>query len=412
MHQTPRWGHSNTFSHFFSPDSSFQEDYAQGIAAFGFFLTTLLLLWFLVILVLKLLAKGSDPNPADSERENDAVTCCGSSSSQRSSPIGCAAGGSVIDVQYIKKHRRDLKPHLQRMVIRSWRVQSVFLLASILLPVAIYFFLTRGLSTFVAGLDAVQVINHDVQQLTDRSFGIIGSLLTERDRIRQLDRDGMLSVDRHCPNLNVHANGTFNSSVPVAFFGVSKDLSSTLDAMDRLVDENVIYARQGLNTMTRTTTSINRAFETVYDNDWVPKLFVMILAIINLFFLAGVVLTRFNVVILPLTCMHVWFLMPIFMLLLIVAILATSTFGMMASVNADFCAGGGTNANTTYMSPKGTVEEIVLSHVSATSDVMYQAFDYYINVRLRSIEGFPQRRTELTCSPLVRLPGLHLQKSF
>ena len=382
LHRTPRWGHSNTFSHLFSPNPPFQVDYAQGIVAFGFFLTTLLLLWLLILFLLKLLARGQ------THLDKNGETC--GMLKERKSPIGCAAGGNVIDVQYIKRHRRDLKPHLQAMVNRSWRVQSVFFLASILLPVAIYLFLTRGLTTLVSAVHDLKAINNDIQQLTDRSFGIMESLLKERDRIRQMDQAGMLSVDRHCPNLKLDHNGngtagsiwnTTTSQMPIAFLGIDSDLSATLDAMDRLVDENVIYARQGLTTVRHGTTSIQKALEFINDNDWVPKMFVMILAIVNLFFLAGVLLSRCNIIIFPLKCMQVWFLMPVFILLLIVAVIGTSTFGMMASANADFCAGGGVNANITTMSPKGTIEEIVLSHIATKSDIMYQAFDYFMNVR-------------------------------
>ncbi|KAI2502705.1 hypothetical protein MHU86_11762 [Fragilaria crotonensis] len=369
LHRTFRWGHSNTFSHLFSPDPLLKVDYAQGLVAFGFFLTTLLLLWLLVLLLLKLLVR----DPKNVIANNNDIR-------HRNKPIGWAAGGSVIDVQYIKKHRRDLKPHLERMVKQSWRIQSGFIMSSILIPVLIFVFLTRGLSTFVTGLDRVDVINDDIQRLTVRAFGIMETLLTERDRIRRMDQAGMFSLDRHCPNLNNSTTSpTFNASVAVAFVGVGNHLSRTLDDLDRLVDENVVYARQGLTTISSLTTSINHTFEFIYDNDWIPKFFLMIMAIVNFFFLAGVILTRCNIIFFPLRFMLVWFLMPLFIVLLIVASVGAPTFGVMASANADFCAGRGVNASSINLSPKGTMEEIVLSHVASKSDVMYQAFDYYMN---------------------------------
>jgi hypothetical protein len=233
-----------------------------------------------------------------------------------------------------------------------------------------------------------------------------------------MDQEGMFSLDRHCPNLNnTNTRATFNASVSVAFVGVGGHLSHTLDELDRLVDENVIFARQALTTISSLATSINHTFDAIYDNDWIPKFFVMILAVVNLFFLVGVILTRFNIIFFPLRLMFVWFLTPLFILLLIVAAVGAPTFGVMASANADFCSGRGVNALATDGSAKGTIEEIVLSHVASKSDVMYQSFDYFMNVRLGVCNALfahriPHTLTLSVASPAPQKIRLTLSRHF
>jgi hypothetical protein len=72
--------------------------------------------------------------------------------------VGCAAGGDKIDVQYIKKKQKHLKPILRRIVKRSWRVQFWFFAAAILLPITTCLFLKKGLHTTVESLEEIQQI--------------------------------------------------------------------------------------------------------------------------------------------------------------------------------------------------------------------------------------------------------------
>jgi hypothetical protein len=133
LHGSPRFGHSSTFANLFSNDSEDTADYIQGVIALGIFLVTLLTVWLTVLFLLKLFL-----------------------GRQR---IGCAAGGDAILVNEIKKHQPELKPILQKMVRRSWRIQSCFLIAAVMLPIATGLFLYKGLETMVGALENIQYTN-------------------------------------------------------------------------------------------------------------------------------------------------------------------------------------------------------------------------------------------------------------
>lgn len=72
--------------------------------------------------------------------------------------------------------------------------------------------------------------------------------------------------------------------------------------------------------------------------------------------------------------MLVWLLVPLFIALLVVSTVGTSSIGMAVSLNADFCSGGDSS------SPEGTIEEIILSKDVTVDDLSYQSFVYYMDV--------------------------------
>ena len=360
LHRSPRWGHSNTFSHFFSDAPLQQIDYAKGLAAFGVFLILLVVIWLTILLLFKVIMAG---------RGNSWI-----------------AGGSVIDVQEIKKNQRHLKPMLQQMVKRSWRIQTCFLILSLLLPVATGFFIKKGLDTFVDAIVEIQGTNQNVEHVLAKGIGIVTSLTRERDRIHKLK--DLFDIDRLCPLVGVINNNSNNSNNSntssssssslfsnISFADINSHLFTTFDDMDRLVDENVVYAEQGLHAIKDVTVSVDTAVDIIVASDWIPKMYMMVLMVINIFLLAGVVLNRQNIIFFPFKSMLVWLLVPAFILLLVIATVGTSAIGVLASVNADFCAGGDSE------SPRGTLEDIIKSHSSSTTDLSYRSFEYYMTVR-------------------------------
>jgi len=129
FHQTPRFGYSNNVADLLSPNTLERSNYRQGIFAFGIFLLVFWLVWLIVLFALKYIF-GIEK-------------------------VGCAASGEIIDVQHIKRHKRHLKPHLQSIVKRSWRIQTAFLLAAFLIPIGTWLLLERGLAPTMASLDEI-----------------------------------------------------------------------------------------------------------------------------------------------------------------------------------------------------------------------------------------------------------------
>lgn len=136
-----RFGHSSNIALLASQNQDEQSDYARGVTAFCFFTLFIIFLWGAVLIVLKALGP---------------------------SKVGCAAGGDVLDYPLLKKeYDRPTRKKIER---RSWRVQSAFLIASILLFPACGLFLRKGLFQVGESLDKLYDINDVSRQLDDETM--------------------------------------------------------------------------------------------------------------------------------------------------------------------------------------------------------------------------------------------------
>lgn len=71
---------------------------------------------------------------------------------------GCAAGGNVLDIKEIRGDPK-LKPKARKIIQRSWKVQSTFLIVAFLIPIASGLFMVKGLKTVIDALVQIQSIN-------------------------------------------------------------------------------------------------------------------------------------------------------------------------------------------------------------------------------------------------------------
>ena len=139
-------------------------------------------------------------------------------------------------------------------------------------------------------------------------------------------------------------------------------------------------------------------FLSVYDeNDWIPKMFTLLIANIVLFFLGSVVSSCVNYQISTLSVMIFYVLIPIFALLVTIAWITAIFFSVLSTMNAgkyrfmncenpnvrninffsllqDFCVGpagiGG---------PEMTLQNSILEYGFREDDLIYQSFLFYKN---------------------------------
>ena len=107
-----------------------QNDYVRGVMCFSFFIFFILFVWGAILVALK---------------------CMGPSR------VGCAAGGDVLDIAVLRKQYQ--RPERKAIEKRSWRVQSAFLVAALLVPVMSLLFLNKGLAVVNQSFDKVLEIN-------------------------------------------------------------------------------------------------------------------------------------------------------------------------------------------------------------------------------------------------------------
>jgi len=277
--------------------------------------------------------------------------------------LGCASGGGVIDIAELRKIPRDQRPLSKTMAHRAWRLQAVFLLCGLGIPVATMMFLKNGLFQMIDSLQETAETVADVETLTYEGIRIVDTLTNIRNELVEADLSSKLDVKGYCPKLS---NSTLLSDLNLE--RSTEDIDEFLSDMDTFIDGHAINAKDGFHKVLRSTEEFERLMAVVYNMDWMPKMFIVILNVLNGFMMSAAFLSKQNIAFFPFHCMLSYLIVPAFSVVLVLAVASSSAFGVASVMNADFCHGG-----------EETILEIFDHRGIDHQDMLYQTFMYYVD---------------------------------
>jgi hypothetical protein len=153
-----------------------------------------------------------------------------------------------------------------------------------------------------------------------------------------------------------------------------------------IFDQNVPANMNGFMVTTQVTQYIDDLITWFFDHDWMFKLLLMVLNVLNFIMVLAVYLLSKNYIIHPPSRMYLSVvLLPTFTIATIILLILTASSGVATLMNADFCAGG-----LEPGSPQGTIEDAILSYqygsmerqqVTGNLGLVYDSFLYYSDVR-------------------------------
>lgn len=239
-----------------------------------------------------------------------------------------------------------------------------------------------------------------MERVATRAFDITQSMQKEQARLQSANIEEMLSFQQTCPTLQHAFHNTTTTHWPWELSSLNtsslkETIHSTLTQVHVLMDTRVENAQTTFVQVKDATQFTDQAIYAFEVNQWKLKLCMVILVVIDIFLILGVLLSRNNIASNPYQCVARYVLIPTFCVVLILSALATYSFGAGAIVNADFCAGGD---YTVYPSgsPVGSMEEIMKQLGVRPNDVVYQSFQYYVNVSIGSFERVSCHSKDLT----------------
>ena len=241
--------------------------------------------------------------------------------------MGCAAGGGMVHVNAMRKmgisrFRRKV------MIQRNWRIQYIFLAASVMLPALSVMLVNRGLEPFLESLAQVQEINSQVEMRTKvatRTTKRLADLSAEWEQLVSKDL-----LETHCPNYN-----TSQWASQTELVTVEQNIVSSSHAMSQL--EQQFANNQTLSTLqsvTGATRMVENAIEWVHGHDWIVKLFLIALNVINALFFLGACLAKNNIDCHLFQDVTSYLLLPLFGIVTLGTIGVTCAFAILAMGNA------------------------------------------------------------------------------
>jgi hypothetical protein len=206
MHRAPRGvGHTNRLASFLVETSRGDNDYLGGLKLFvGFFIITPFVIWLVLLLALKLkyeyhkkpgvkddgkewtVAQIPTPKTLISDDPNTETSTTKAAKDQTKTVIipttSWIAGGAVIDMYELSNAGVSRKER-KKMVLRSWKIQSTFLSASILIPVLSVVLLECGWKPLALAVQEIQELNGEVETLAYRGWNAVDGLESSKEKL-------------------------------------------------------------------------------------------------------------------------------------------------------------------------------------------------------------------------------------
>jgi hypothetical protein len=200
---------------------------------------------------------------------------------------GCAAGGEVVNIAVLRSEgvRRWQR---RARILRSWRLQSVFGLASFCLITFSFVFVNQGLTPLVDSLAEITTATGLLRSHSRQGMHLAHLLGSHMALLRPfLD----LQVEQVCPN---YADSILASELGLAV--ANGEITLAVNELDTFLQVDIDPLLDGVDQVADACTEVDLAVAKAEENDWMIRLFLMTVNVINIFLFIGVVLTRNRVI--------------------------------------------------------------------------------------------------------------------
>ena len=282
----------------------------------------------------------------------------------------------------------------KRRILRSWRLQTIFLLVAVLIPTISMIMMECGWKSLDEAWEEVRHVVDDVEALAFRGWNVLDSLQETQHGFYNntlvqeiLQSKNKLIFQDWCPNT---ATSGESSSFSLKFLqdGINSIQSNAHYLVDVLDPSSggTSWNKNAFIVTTQVTKYLDESITWFFDHDWLLKLFLMIINVLNiLMLLSCYFLSKNNIIHAPSRMYLSVVVLPLFIIFTIMLLFITSTSGVATLMNADFCAGGPGPSG----SPQGTIEDAILSYqygrmerqqVTGNLGLIYDSFLYFSEV--------------------------------
>ena len=302
--------------------------------------------------------------------------------------IGCAAGGEVLDIKQLSKQGVSRKIR-KRRIIRSWRLQSTFVITGILIPTTSFIMMQSGWSKVQVAWEQVQLVINDVETLAYKGWHSLDGLKQARDQLHEnrLVQDVLNQTSARVAPLFASWCPKAQNAESLAFLEQAMStLEENTKTLVSLFDTYLPQNSNGFIIVTEATQSVSASIAWFFKHDWIWKMYIMALNVLNVFLvLCCYIFSKHNIIHPPTRFYLTFWVVPLFTLATVLMMMVTASSGIAVLLNADFCAGGDGPG-----SPTGTIRDAILSYeygsvdtkhnLTGTLELVYESFSYYANV--------------------------------
>lgn len=258
-------------------------------------------------------------------------------------------------------------------------VRSVFIGSGIMFILFAILIVTQGITNLQDTIVTVHRSAVDIDSIATEADDIINSGLLNVQGTATSVRDGIiteLSGDNFCP-----ADPTLENNQAAASVRTQADEAvQLLSLLDNFLGDRITVVSSAIQQAAKGAQQVESATDDVDLTDWEALVVLIPYTIIPCLLVAAAIMAQYDVGFPFLNCAINWFLMPLFVIMVVVCAGVACGMVAAASANSDFCLPGGRPEMDAYsgMSPDTTVYRFLDRKQINGSALVRQVADYYI----------------------------------
>lgn len=328
MHNLPRFGHNANFAKLVSSNQDEQVDYVVGILAAAFFILSLFIFWGAAIMSCKCMGKRR---------------------------VGFLSG---------RMHLQPDKKGRFRPPLYLWKLRYTFMLLGCCIIACALMLAMPATKSVLNASKSSQRIHREMKDLSDQGLLIVADLSRVKKNVDALDVRSILQVEKLCPDYKTFlaSEESLNESLQL----ISNEFDDVHNLLEGFDFESV---RNSIDFVNAGTDHIDTAATVVQDNDWMVKMYALVLNVMVVFMLlaASEILDKDASINPALQMMVNVFIFPVFVICVVIAVFTTVLLAVVGTANSDFCAVG----------PELTVSNILKELGLKRGTMIYDTFAYY-----------------------------------
>jgi len=299
-----RFGHGNDITVLFSSYQDDQTDYAAGLIALFLFLFIIFLFWSIVIVVFKASGRGN---------------------------VGFLSGYHFVIPDPVDDNDE------KKLHKRPRRVRVVFLIATVILMVFTFLLVQFGFKEAKNASIAMGESFKTTENIISNAEDISIKLEKVGDNSIAIRDEAVQKLDNICP-----ADPSIEETVGLDIMTIAQQAKDDLTMLADFIKDGLEVLNGGLNSARRALVSANTFNDTIIQFwNWQMKLLASALFILSFFLIVGVLLVMLNINIKVYQKALTFFVMPLFVITIIVSCIVCCVILPISASSADACSGGG-----------------------------------------------------------------------
>jgi len=268
---------------------------------------------------------------------------------------------------------------------RTQRVRIVYLIFGTIYVIAAFLMVTKGVLNLQSSVNRLTAASVDVDNLSGEAQRVISEGLQGAVRDLLAVRSEIVSITQPQELCQIESSLT-DSSAGRALLRFVDDAVESLGALDDVPEKTLQDLADAFGEVERGGAQVEDYTEEVDLTGWQTGLTLSIYSLVPTLLMTGVIFSAFQIQPLGYQCLVDWFILPLFVITTVIAVVVAVIMAFAAALNADFCLPGG---EVDVNAPDETIRRVLVREGYDSNSSTFQIVDFYIRQCQQEVSTTP-----------------------